>query len=102
MLCFVGIRLRKCLYQLVILRNCETQCFVARDENGKVTQGCGICPSNSRSKDCVNCNERYCNEERLVPKQCWINDEEICKTEYDTPCFTERTLANQSLEIVFF
>nr|CAD2184253.1 unnamed protein product [Meloidogyne enterolobii] len=83
------------------LRNCESQCFVARDEDGKVTQGCGICPSNSRSKDCVNCNERYCNEQRLVPKQCWINDKEICKTEYDTPCFTERTLSNQSLKMFF-
>nr|CAD2174644.1 unnamed protein product [Meloidogyne enterolobii] len=77
------------------LRNCESQCFVARDENGKVTQGCGICPLNSKNKDCVNCKERYCNEERLVPKHCWINDKEICKTEYDTPCFTERTLNNQ-------
>nr|CAD2182715.1 unnamed protein product [Meloidogyne enterolobii] len=60
-----------------------------------VTQGCGICPSNSKSADCVNCKERYCNEERLVPNHCWINDKEICKTEYDTPCFTERTLSNQ-------
>ncbi|KAL7079576.1 hypothetical protein ACQ4LE_001247 [Meloidogyne hapla] len=77
------------------LRNCGSQCFVARDGDGKVTQGCEICPKNSKKSDCANCKGRHCNVDRLVPKQCWINDKDICKTDYDTPCFTERGLTNQ-------
>uniref|UniRef100_A0A1I8B870 Secreted protein n=1 Tax=Meloidogyne hapla TaxID=6305 RepID=A0A1I8B870_MELHA len=94
------------------LRECGSQCYVSRDKDGKglkenkykiqrkslVKQGCKICPENDNSTVCINCDTKHCNEERLVPKQCWGNSGTTCKTTFETPCFVERTANNTGIE----
>nr|CAD2174643.1 unnamed protein product [Meloidogyne enterolobii] len=80
-------------------RVCKSQCFVSRDSiNGQLNFGCGEC--DDPELDCKTCTEKYCNEERLVPKHCWINDKEICKTDFDIPCHMERISINESKNLL--
>uniref|UniRef100_A0A1I8B449 Uncharacterized protein n=1 Tax=Meloidogyne hapla TaxID=6305 RepID=A0A1I8B449_MELHA len=49
------------------LRNCKTQCFVARDLNGTVNKGCAKCNS---STTCKQCQDNRCNNETEFPYFC--------------------------------
>ncbi|CAK5110054.1 unnamed protein product [Meloidogyne enterolobii] len=82
---------------LSVKTECKSECFVLRDLNGKVKQGCGKCPDNDPKSDCKNCKKRYCNVESLVPKQCWTNNGNICKTSFETPCFVEKMSNNTGI-----
>uniref|UniRef100_A0A1I8BED1 Kazal-like domain-containing protein n=1 Tax=Meloidogyne hapla TaxID=6305 RepID=A0A1I8BED1_MELHA len=47
------------------------------------------------SIDCVNCKEKYCNLENLLPKQCYTNNGNTCKTSFNDFCFMERNKKNE-------
>nr|CAD2174642.1 unnamed protein product [Meloidogyne enterolobii] len=73
---------------------CEEQCFVSRNNlTGYVTQGCGSCPTNDTT-ECQECKEVYCNEESKVYKHCLADNDGICKTAFDAPCYLWRTPTN--------
>uniref|UniRef100_A0A1I8BBR4 Galectin domain-containing protein n=1 Tax=Meloidogyne hapla TaxID=6305 RepID=A0A1I8BBR4_MELHA len=73
----------------------EKTCFVHRDKDGLVEQGCGEkCPDNKESEFCKYCTTRNCNEEKLVSKYCFTNNGKI-ETKGDIPCFMERTKTNE-------
>ncbi|KAL7080080.1 hypothetical protein ACQ4LE_000619 [Meloidogyne hapla] len=76
-------------------RICESECFVYRDKLGIVNQGCGNCSLFSGYIDCKNCKENnYCNNERIISKQCWEDNNRKCKIEFDDPCYIYRTPTN--------
>jgi len=62
-----------------------------------VTQGCGSCPTNDTT-ECQECKEVYCNEESKVYKHCLADNDGICKTPFDAPCYLWRTPTNGGFE----
>uniref|UniRef100_A0A1I8BU93 Galectin domain-containing protein n=1 Tax=Meloidogyne hapla TaxID=6305 RepID=A0A1I8BU93_MELHA len=78
------------------MKICEKECFVLRDINGTVEQGCGNCLPDNRS-ECKTCkNKKYCNEENLVSIHCYDdkNENKTCKTSFNSFCYLLRNSTN--------
>uniref|UniRef100_A0A914LIG5 Uncharacterized protein n=1 Tax=Meloidogyne incognita TaxID=6306 RepID=A0A914LIG5_MELIC len=73
------------------IKQCNQECYVFRDLNGNLEQGCGNCQGKD-SNYCYACKKNYCNEEKNVYKKCRLDNNKqsnYCGIKHGDDCYIE-------------